>query len=160
MHLGNGGQGDPNDRHHVPGLCGDLGGGHRLHLNNAGTHDGGTGAKLPWDATAHNVTGFSFHIDSPPVGGHMRVELPTSVAVGTTNINAAYWGGETANMSPFTKPGDYSFHFTDVGGPMDLPAAIPFDKTKILSMQFHVVANTSSTVPFSYCISNVRALQN
>ena len=128
-------------------------------LNNAGTHDGGTGAKMPWDATAHDVTGFSFHIDSPPVGGQMRIEFPTSVA-GTTNSNAAYWGGATAELSPFTKGGDYSFHFNDVGGPMDQPAAMPFDKTKILSMQFHVVANTSSIVPFSYCISNVSALRD
>jgi hypothetical protein len=129
-------------------------------LNNAGTDDGGTGGKLPWDATAHNVTGFSFHIDMPPTGGQMRVEFPTSAAIGTTDINAAYWGGATANLSPFTKAGDYSFHFTDIGGPMYLTSPMPFDKTKILSMQFHVVSNTSSTIPFQYCISNLRSLTN
>ena len=129
-------------------------------LNNAGTADGGIGEKLPWDATAHKVTGFAFHIDMPPTGGQMRVELPTSAAVGTTDLKPAYWGGATANLSPFTKGGDYAFHFADVGGPMSLTDPVPFDETKILSMQFHVVSNTTSVIPFQYCISNVSALQD
>jgi len=129
-------------------------------LNNGGTDDGGTGAKLPYDATANNVTGFSFHIDTPPTGGQMRVEFPTSAVMGTTDINAAYWGGAGANLSPFTKAGDYQVKFTDVGGPMYLTSPTPFDPTKILSVQFHVVTNTSSTIPFSYCVSNVKALHN
>lgn len=127
-------------------------------LNNAGTDDGGTGVKGTWDATAHGVTGFSFHIDTPPTGGQMRVEFPTAAVVGTTDINSAYWGGETANLSPFTKPGDFSFHWKDVGGPMYLTPHTPFDNTKILSMQFHVVTNTSSSIPFMYCITNLKAL--
>jgi hypothetical protein len=45
-----------------------------------------------------------------------------------------------------------------VGGPMYLTPHMPFDKTKILSMQFHVVTNTSSSIPFTYCISNLQAL--
>jgi hypothetical protein len=129
-------------------------------LNNAGAADGGPGEKLPWDATAHDVTGFAFHVDRPPVGGQLRVELPTSAAVGTTDVKPAYWGGATANLSPVNVGGDYAFHFTDVGGPSDLAAPTPFDKTKILSMQFHVVSNTTSVIPFDYCISNVRALKD
>jgi hypothetical protein len=129
-------------------------------LNNPGTAAGGAGEKLPWDATAHDITGFSFQIDTPPVGGQMRVEFPTSAAIGTTDVNAAYWGGATMNLSPFNKAGDYSFHFTDVGGPANAAAPMPFDKTKILSMHFHVVSNETSTVPFEYCISNLRALKD
>src|SRR5215831_14857999 len=132
-------------------------------LNNAGTDDGGTGGKLPFDATLVTatkmaITGFSFHIDTPPTGGQMRVEFPTNKVPGTTDINSAYWGGATANLSPFTKGGDVSFHFKDVGGPMYLTSPTPFDPTMILSMQFHVVSNTSSTIPFMYCISNLKAL--
>ena len=129
-------------------------------LNNAGAADGGAGEKLPWDATAHDVTGFAFAIDTPPIGGQMRVEFPTSAAVGTTDIKPAYWGGATATLSPFTKPGHYSFHFQDIGGPSDLAAPVPFDPTKILSMQFHVVSNTTSEIPFSFCISNVYPLED
>jgi len=129
-------------------------------LNNGGTDDGGTGMKAAWDATAHMVTGFSFNIDSPPVGGQMRVEFPTNAATGVTDINSAYWGGETMNLSPFTKAGTWSFHWADVGGPMYLTPHMAFDKTKIISMQFHVVTNTSSAIPYTFCISNLRALQD
>jgi hypothetical protein len=127
-------------------------------LNNAGTDDGGTGVKGTWDAAAKGVTGFSFTIESPPIGGQMRVEFPTNAIPGTTDINAAYWGGATMNLSPFTTSGTYSFKWSDVGGPMYLAGASPFDNTKILSMQFHVVTNTSSTIAFDYCISNLKAL--
>jgi hypothetical protein len=124
--------------------------------NNGGADVGGT--KMPWDAVANGITGLQFEIDTPPTGGQMRVEFPTSVIAGTTDINAAYWGGATANLSPFTKGGTYAFHWKDVGGPMYLTSPTPFDASKILSVQFHVVTNTSSTIPFSYCISNVYAL--
>ena len=126
--------------------------------NNAG-NDGGTG-KNAWDAGAHNVTGLSFHIDMPPTGGQMRVEFPTNALTGTTDINAAYWGGETMNLSPFTKTGDYTIKWADVGGPMYLTPHMPFDKTKIISVQFHVVTNTSSSIPFDYCVSNLRSLHD
>jgi hypothetical protein len=129
-------------------------------LNNPGAADGGVGEKLPWDATAHGITGFVFQIDTPPVGGNMRVEFPTSAEIGTTDVNAAYWGGATANLSPINSGRTYSFHWADVGGPMDLTSPPPFDKTKILSMQFHVVSNDVAPIPFSYCISNIRALKD
>ena len=57
-------------------------------MNNAGS-DGGIG-KQPYDAAAHNVTGISFHIDTPPTGGQMRVEFPTSAVTGTTDINVLF----------------------------------------------------------------------
>ena len=43
---------------------------------------------------------------------------------------------------------------------MYLTSPTAFDPTKILSVQFHVVTNTSSTIPFNYCISKVKALHN
>ena len=130
-------------------------------FNNPRAADGGgAGGKLPWDATAHNVTGFQFDIDTPPVGGQMRIEFPTSTALGTTDVNASYWGGATANLSPFSKGGTFKFHWNDVGGPSNLTPPPPFDATKILSMQFHVVSNTTAAVPFSYCISHVYPLQD
>jgi len=94
----------------------------------------------------------------PPVGGQMRVEFPTSAAPGVTDIYPAYWGGAGANLSPITKGGTYALHWSDVGGPMYLIPYMAFDKTKIVSMQFHVVTNTAAAVPFDYCISNIRAL--
>jgi hypothetical protein len=142
----------------TPAYSAIWGAGIGFDLNNAG-NDGGTG-KNGWDATAKGITGFSFDIDSPPVGGQMRVEFPTNAALGTTDINAAYWGGAGANLSPINTGKTYSFKLSDVGGPSYLTSPMPFDKTKILSMQFHVVAGTSSTIPFQYCISNLKALKD
>ena len=127
-------------------------------LNNAGA-DGGTG-KNAWDATAHGVTGFQFDIDTPPTGGQMRVEFPTNEIPGTTDINAAYWGGAGNNLSPIKNGATYKFHWADVGGPMYLTSPTPFSPSKIVSMQFHVVANTSSTIPSTYCISNLVPLSD
>jgi hypothetical protein len=146
----------------TPAYSAIWGAGVGFDLNNGGTDDGGTGAKQTYDAVAHGVTGFSFHIDmtGPPTGGQMRVEFPTYAMMGVTDINAAYWGGASTDLSPFTKAGDFSFTLAEVGGPHYATSPPAFDPTKILSMQFHVVANTSSTVPFTYCISNVQALHN
>ena len=97
VHLGNGGRGDRHERTRPSGA--------RASASTSTTAAPTTAAprKLPWDATAHGVTGFSFHIDTPPTGGQMRVEFPTNAVLGTTDINAAYWGGAAANLSPFTK---------------------------------------------------------
>jgi hypothetical protein len=43
---------------------------------------------------------------------------------------------------------------------MYLTAPTPFDETQILSMHFHVVSNTTSVIPFNYCISSVQALRD
>jgi hypothetical protein len=141
----------------TPAYSAIWGAGIGFDLNNAG-NDGGTG-KNAWDAEANGVKGFSFHIDMPPVGGQMRVEFPTNATPGTTDINAAYWGGAGANLSPINTGGDYSFTLEEVGGPNYLTSPMPFDKKKIVSVQFHVVAGTSSTIPFNYCISNLKALK-
>ena len=142
----------------TPAYSAIWGAGIGFDMNNGGTDDGGTGVKQAWDANAAGVTGFSFHIDMPPTGGQMRVEFPTNAMPTVTDINAAYWGGATTDLSPFTKGGDYSFKLSEVGGPHYATNPPAFDPTKILSMQFHVVANTSSTVPFMYCISNLKTL--
>jgi len=144
----------------TPDYAAIWGAGIGLDLNNPGARDGGAGEKLPWDATAHNITGFSFHIDTPPTGGQLRVEFPTAAAIGTTDVDAAYWEGASNNLSPIKSGGDYAVSFAEVGGPMYLTAPMPFDKTKILSIRFHVVANASTTIPFSYCISNLTLLMN
>ena len=92
-----------------------------------------------------------------PVGGNLRVEFPTTSQTGN---DAAYWGGATAGFSPPTKGGTYSFKWADVGGPMYATNPPAFDPTKILSMQFHIVTNTSSAVPYTFCVSDLKALTN
>ena len=126
-------------------------------FNNAGTGDAGTsagkGKKLPWNATAYGVTGFRFDIVGVPVGGNLRVEFPF---MGQMTSDAPYWEGAGNNLSPITSDGTYSFRWTDVTGPMDVPNPPMFDPTMIISTQFHVVSNTTGPIGISnMCVSNV-----
>jgi len=124
-----------------------------LDFNNTGTGDGGTGKK-PWDATAHNVVGFSFDIDNVPTKG-FRVEF----ALVPNGGDNPYWGGAASNTSP-VKAGNNVVMFADVGGPMYVKSTsrIAPDWKQLLSIQFHVSTNTGAAVPFDYCISNLQAI--
>jgi hypothetical protein len=130
-------------------------------FSNAGTGDAGSSAtpvKNPWDAAtaaAKPITGFSFHITGVPVGGHLRVEFPFQ---GEYMSDAPYWSGAANDLSPIMMDGDYSFKWTDVGGPSYLTSPTPpaFDSTKIISAQFHVVTNTNGPIAVNnLCVSNV-----
>jgi hypothetical protein len=137
-----------------------------LDFNNVG---GDGGVKMPYNATANGVTGISFDwVDmtgapiNPPIGGAIRVEFPTP----TSTLTAAYWNGGVAGManSP-VKKGHNEFRWAAVGGPSYYMAKFgsappPFDPTKIISIQFHVPTNTTSSVAYSFCIANLTALTN
>ena len=145
----------------MPDYSDIFGAGLGLDFNNTG-NDGGMG-KLPFDMAAHNITGVSFDIDMIP-GANLRVEFPTSAMTGVTDVYSAWWGGAGSNVSN-VKVGTNTFTWDKVGGPNYAPpaaagvAAFPaFDKTKVLSIQFHVVTNTSSAVPFMFCIGNLTLL--
>jgi len=124
-----------------------------LDFSNTGSGDGGTGKK-PWDATAHNVVGFSFDIDNVPTKG-FRVEF----ALVPNGGDNPYWGGAASNTSP-VKAGNNVVMFADVGGPMYVKstARIAPDWKQLLSIQFHVSTNNMAAVPFDYCISNLKAI--
>jgi hypothetical protein len=132
-------------------------------FNNAGL-DGGTG-KMAYDPTAHGFTGISFDIDVPP-GNNLRVEFPTTAMTGITDKYSAWWNTAqgTANTSP-VKTGTNSFTWSDIKPPAysamtsaGIAMWPAFDPTKILSIQFHVVTNTSTPVSFGFCISNLTLL--
>jgi hypothetical protein len=146
----------------MPDYADIFGAGLGLDFNNTG-NDGGMGKK-PFDMNAAHITGVSFDIDMVP-GANLRVEFPTSAMTGVTDIYSAWWGGSGSNVSN-VKPGTNSFTWDKVGGPNYTPPAAagvatfpPFDPTKVLSIQFHVVTNTSSAVPFSFCIGNLTLLK-
>ena len=141
------------------------GAGIALDLNAEGGDAGGT--KSPYNATMNHVIGFSFDfVDmtgaplAPPLTG-LRVEFPTPA----TGSSAAFWGSSpagsnVAGASP-VKKGHNSFTFDKVAGPFYAPATAPaFDPMNINSIQFHVFTNTSSSVPYSFCIANLTALTN
>jgi hypothetical protein len=132
-----------------------------LDFNVPPPRNGGPAVKQPYDAIDRtpSIRGIAFDIDTPPANA-MRVELPTSAVPGTTDANAAYWGGRSTNASPVLA-GHNAFFWTDVGGPMSSFLSPPaFDPTKLLSLRFHVITNGAAAFSFNFCISNLTLLTN
>ena len=59
-----------------------------------------------------------------------------------------------------TGPGRYEIRWPEVGGPLCLGGAPPFDPTKIETIGFHVVSRETEAAPYAFCISNVALLAN
>jgi hypothetical protein len=125
-----------------------------LDFNNKG------GVKMPYDATANKVTGFSFTVSGIPAGVSMRVELP----IPATDANGDAWSLTLSTDGSYTV--DLSTAVADPNGLR--PAFVPtgtqpaFDPTKIESIQFHLPANPSAanTIPAAspLCVSNLQAI--
>lgn len=109
-----------------------------------------------YDAPAHGVTGFAFHLDSePPLGARIRVEL-----AGTTTSQAPpLWGGAAFDKSP-VHAGHNEFRWADIGGPLWVEHPPRFDPTELLSIAFHVPASPAGAATFSFCIGDLTALMN
>lgn len=111
---------------------------------------------LPYDASAHGVTGLAFHIDSePPPNLEIRVQLPTANAI----KDPAFWGGAAANTSP-VHLGRNEFRWADVGGPTYVANPPALDRTRLLSIVFTVPAHPAGAKVFSFCVSQLAALTN
>jgi hypothetical protein len=109
---------------------------------------------LPYDTSAHGITGFAFDIDAVPPGGNLRVLFGTV----ENNYNSAYWRGATDNLSPITDAGHYEMRWPEIGGPFYLTNPPPFDPTQLTMIGFDVVSNTNAPVLYSFCISNLELL--
>ena len=134
-------------------IWGDLIG---FNLADPGTPADSGRLRGPYDALAHGITGFAFDIDTPPEGGHMRVQFQT---VGTEHA-PAYWQGATADVSPITGPGHYEIRWPAVGGPLYLSNPPPFDPTELDAIAFLVESNSAAPVPFSFCLNRLMLLTN
>jgi hypothetical protein len=110
----------------------------------------------PYDAPAHGVTGFAFHIDSePPPSTGIRVGLP----VPTTSDAPAFWGGPAAEASP-VHAGRNEFRWQGVGGPPFIENPATLDATRLVSILFTVPASPAGAKSFGFCISQLAALTN
>jgi hypothetical protein len=110
----------------------------------------------PYDASAHGVTGFAFHINTePPPNTGIRVQLPTPSA----SKEPALWGGAAADTSP-VHAGRNEFRWADVAGPPYIASPPAFDPTHLLSLVFTVPTSPSGAKSFSFCISELAALTN
>jgi hypothetical protein len=131
----------------IPDYPNITGAGIALDLNTPTTG----GATAAYDASAHGVIGFGFDIDVLPSSG-LRVGLLTPA----TAADPAFWGGNDM-ISP-VKVGHNEFRLEEVLGPFYLINPPSFDRTKILTLRFHVPTSTASSTSYAFCVSNLVAL--
>lgn len=135
----------------APDFSNIFGAGIGLDLNNPGL-DGGTGVKMPFNASSKNVVGISFTLDAVPSTG-LRVEFP----FGTATTPAGVWKpNATSYASPVTA-GHNVLLFANVKQPSYVKAAdmIPFDPTTVTSIQFHVPTTAMAAAAYHFCIDNL-----
>jgi hypothetical protein len=108
------------------------------------------GDPVPYDASA--IKGFSFDVDG------MTIPLAKDFRFNIEDATTQY----CTTTAKGVKPGTNTYHFTDVVSKCYATPPGP-DATTIqkgvVKISWQIVTNTSSTVPFDFCISNVRALQ-
>ncbi len=121
-----------------------------LDLNNAG------GAKMPFNATAAMVVGFSFHIAGIPAGVSVSVELP----VPATDPSGDSWHVVVSSNGDYTI--DWSASPQSLTPSFTMAMEPPFDATQVESVQFHIATNTAAaiTIPDAspLCVSNFAAV--
>ncbi len=124
-----------------------------LDFNNEG------GVKMPYNATASHVVGFSFTLSGVPMGASVRVELP----IPATDGNGDAWSYTASTDGPYTV--DLSTTAGDLHGLK--PAFTPpmgttqpaFDATKVESIQFQVPSDITAAIPVAkLCVSNFQAI--
>jgi hypothetical protein len=108
-----------------------------------------------YDAPAHGVTGFAFHIDGEPPPGMLRVILSTA----TAPTISPFWGGASSDMSP-VHAGRNELSWADVGGPIWEDSPPRFDPTRLISIAFQVPPDSHRAKAFSFCIDQLTALTN
>jgi len=109
----------------------------------------GVDPPLAYDATANRVTGFAFMVDGPMV--------PTGMRFKVENASTEFCTPTAKNI----KSGANTYKFEDLvsecwttGGTSAATA-----KSGLIKIAWHVVTNDSATIPFDFCISDIRALQ-
>jgi len=107
---------------------------------------------MPYDAVAHEITGFSFEIDRP-VPNRMRVNFPTANGLPIS----AFWGGKIMDDFSPIEAGLNVVRWADVGGPNFVPNPPAFDERMLTFFQIHVAVSPDQATPFDYCVSNLAA---
>jgi hypothetical protein len=110
----------------------------------------GVDPPLAFDAGANSITGFAFEITGAAVPTSLRFKIENAT-------------GEFCNTAAKpVKKGPNSFVFADLQASCWKPAATnPTGETakgNIIKIAWQVVTNDKTSVPFDYCVANVRAL--
>jgi hypothetical protein len=120
----------------------EWGAGIALDLNNSGGTDA---MKLPFDATANHVIGFSMNITGTAPG--LRVNITSQAAGDDSHYKNGKVGANSVLLSE-VKQGTW----------VKMPA--PLDQTKILAVQFQIPSVMGKAVDFDFCVENLSAITN
>jgi hypothetical protein len=99
-----------------------------------------------FDATAHGIAGFTVDI----VGvapADLRINLVTPETIGVSHFITVILPTSTQTIL-----------FTDVLQGNWVSGPVPFDPTRLSSIEFHVYTNATSPKPFDFCITNLQAV--
>jgi hypothetical protein len=116
----------------------------------------GVDPSLPYDATANGVTGFAFNItpgitgDVVPTGMRFKVENATTEFC----TPAAKTIKKGANVYMFEDLVSECWETTAASNPSAVAA-----KSALIKIAWHVVTNDGGSVPFDFCVEDVRALK-
>jgi hypothetical protein len=105
---------------------------------------------LPYNATMHGVTGFSFTIEGTEV-------LP---ADGELRFNVKVAGDTNNYCAEITSSGNVSFRFSELQKSCWEPEAVFPDATNLEALHWQYVTNDSTGYAFDICITELRALTN
>jgi hypothetical protein len=108
-------------------------------------------AGQPYDAVAHDVTGFAFDIDSEPAPGAGLLVTTMEPGESSPGSKPVFFGGAGFDASP-VHAGHNEFAWSDVG-----PGS--FDGTHLTRLGFLVSGNDSNAVIYDFCINNLTALR-
>jgi hypothetical protein len=112
-----------------------------LDLNNSGGTDA---MKMPYDADAAGVVGFSFTISGTDATG-LRFNI-TSVAAGDNSHFVSAAMGENTVM------------FSDAMQGSWVTTKTPLDTTQLLAIQFQIPSVLNQSVAFDFCVENLAAI--
>jgi hypothetical protein len=125
--------------------------------------------KMPYNAVANNVVGFSFDVSGVPLGG-IYVEFPTLETSAGFDAEA---GGPPSGQDPYMlvvyRDGHYqanlttdtkqAYHLREEVAPPAGMTEPPFDPTMLLAIDFRLQPSTENSVSISdLCVSNVTAI--
>lgn len=107
------------------------------------------GEAKPYDASA--LAGFAFELggDTVPAPNALRFEVDDGTSV--------YCNPSTVKIKSGINTVLFSDLRTQCFRGMDAPTA-ETAKSALVKLTWHVITNTSSTVPFDFCVSNIRAV--
>jgi hypothetical protein len=103
--------------------------------------------QMPYDTTAHNVTGFCFVLSGNTIPStSIRVAFPTK-----NNNDNAYF-------SAVTTAGQHTVLFSDTAQGSWVTPKSAFEPNAVMLLQFQIPSSTTASVPWDFCVEGLTAI--